>query len=310
MTEGLHSTPSEGAVPMNKIRLVIVTGLSGAGKTQAIKSLEDLGFFCVDNLPPALLGKMAELGSGTGGKIVRMAFGIDLRGGEFFGSTVDALARLELAGYPYQILFLEAADDTLVRRFKETRRPHPLAPEGRILEGIRRERQLLQELRGKATHIIDTTDLSPRKLREEVQRLITDDGEKPPIIVNIVSFGFKYGLPMDADLVFDVRFMPNPHYVEGLRGLTGSNAEVSQYVFRWPAARRFMKEITRLLEFLLPQYVSEGKSQLVIAIGCTGGRHRSVAVTEALAQTLRSKGYTVATEHRDAAKNLEESVEQ
>lgn len=294
---------------MNTIRLVIVTGLSGAGKTQAIKSLEDLGFFCVDNLPPALLGKMAELGAGTGGKIVRMAFGIDLRGGEFFGNTVDALAGLETAGYLYQILFLEASDDTLVRRFKETRRPHPLAPEGRILEGIRQERQLLQELRGKATHIIDTTDLSPRKLREEVQRLFRDNSEKPLIFVNIVSFGFKFGLPMDSDLVFDVRFMPNPHYVETLRGLTGSSAEVSQYVFRWPTARRFMKEIARLLDFLLPQYINEGKSQLVIAIGCTGGRHRSVAVAEALAQSLRSKGYTVATEHRDTAKNHEESVE-
>lgn len=294
---------------MNKVRLVIVTGLSGAGKTQAIKSLEDLGFFCVDNLPPALLVKMAELGADAGEKIGRMAFGIDLRGGEFFGSTVEALAALEKAGYPYQILFLEASDETLVRRFKETRRPHPLVPEGRISEGIRREWMLLQELRGKATHIIDTTDLSPRRLREEVRRLFNDNVETPPIFVNVVSFGFKYGLPMDADLVFDVRFMPNPHYVESLRGLTGASAAVSQYVFRWPAARRFMKEITRLMEFLLPQYISEGKSQLVVAVGCTGGRHRSVAVADALGQTLRAKGYAVGVEHRDSAKNDEESSE-
>ncbi|MCL5676342.1 MAG: RNase adapter RapZ [Firmicutes bacterium] len=285
---------------MKDLRLVIVTGLSGAGKTQAIKSLEDLGFFCVDNLPPAFITKMAELCIQSDGKISRVALGIDLRGGEFFGSTLKALEELEEAGFPYQILFLEASDDVLVRRFKETRRRHPLAPQGRILEGIREERERLQALRGHAPLIIDTSDLSPSQLREQVVQIFAGEQQQQRLIVTVVSFGFKFGLPLDADLVFDVRFLPNPHYVESLRPHTGRHPAVREYVERWPITRKFMRRLIGMVEFLLPHYISEGKTQLAIAVGCTGGKHRSVVVAEHLAQSLRQKGYTVLTEHRDA----------
>ncbi len=288
---------------MQDIRLVIVTGLSGAGKTQAIKSLEDLGFFCVDNLPPAFVSKMAELGAGTGGKVSQIALGIDLRGGAFFGSTVEALEELERAGYAYQILFLEASDQTLVRRFKETRRRHPLASEANVLDAIAEERKRLEQLRGRATYILDTTDLNPQKLRDEVIRIFGEDREATRLFVTIVSFGFKHGLPLDSDLVFDVRFLPNPHYVESLRPLTGAVREVRDYVFRWPVTRNFMRRLVDLLDFLLPNYITEGKTQLVIGIGCTGGRHRSVAVAERLAQVFRRQGYNVVTVHRDAERD-------
>ena len=285
---------------MKDLRLVIVTGLSGAGKSQAIKSLEDLGFFCVDNLPPAFITKMAELCAQSGGRISRVALGIDLRGGEFFGSTLKALEELEEAGFPYEILFLEAADEVLVRRYKETRRRHPLAPQGRVLEGIREERERLQALRGHAPLIIDTSDLSPSQLREQVVQIFTGDQQQQRLILTIVSFGFKFGLPLDADLVFDVRFLPNPHYVESLRAHTGRHPAVREYVERWPVTRKFLRRLTGLLEFLLPHYITEGKTQLAIAVGCTGGKHRSVVVAEHLARVLREKGYTVLTEHRDA----------
>lgn len=285
---------------MNDLRLVIVTGLSGAGKSQAIKSLEDLGFFCVDNLPPAFIPKMAELCVQSEGKISRVALGIDLRGGEFFDSTLKALEELEESGFPYQILFLEASDETLVRRYKETRRRHPLAPQGRVLEGIREERERLQALRGKASLIIDTSDLTPSRLRDQVVEIFTGDQQLQRMIVTVVSFGFKFGLPMDADLVFDVRFLPNPHYVEALREYTGRHPAVREYVERWPVTRRFMRRLVGLMEFLLPQYINEGKTQLAVAVGCTGGKHRSVVVAENLATALRGKGYSVLTEHRDA----------
>lgn len=285
---------------MSNIRLVIVTGLSGAGKTQAIKSLEDVGFFCVDNLPPALVGKMAELLEGSEGeKVRRVALGIDLRGGEFFGHIVAALSELERRGVPYQILFLEAADEALVRRFKETRRRHPLALEGGVLEGIREERRRLQEIRGRATFILDTTDLAPQDLRRAVIELFAGDGGQGRMFVTLVSFGFKHGLPLDADLVFDVRFLPNPNYVAGLRELSGEDERVRGYVFRWPVTRAFMRRLIGLVDFLLPQYIAEGKTQLVVAIGCTGGQHRSVAVANRLADVLQRRGYTVLRQHRD-----------
>ncbi|MHB9143742.1 MAG: RNase adapter RapZ [Symbiobacteriia bacterium] len=285
---------------MKDLRLVIVTGLSGAGKSQVLKSLEDLGFFCVDNLPPAFIPKMAELSVQSEGKISRVALGVDLRGGEFFDSTLKALTELEEAGFPYQILFLEASDEALVRRYKETRRRHPLAPQGRVLEGIREERERLQALRGRASVMIDTSELTPSQLREQVVDLFTGDQQLQRLIVTVVSFGFKFGLPMDADLVFDVRFLPNPHYVEGLREYNGRHPAVREYVERWPVTRRFERRLTSLMLFLLPQYISEGKTQLAVGIGCTGGKHRSVVVAENLAAALRERGYSVLTEHRDA----------
>lgn len=290
---------------MGDLRLVIVTGLSGAGKSQALKSLEDLGWFCVDNLPPALLPKLAELGEASGQRPGRIALGIDLRGGEFFGGTIEALQELESQSYPYQILFLEASDDTLVRRFKETRRRHPLAPEGSVLDAIRRERSELQALRGKATHIVDTTGLTPQQLRREVERLIGPGKDDAGLLVHVVSFGFKNGLPLDADLVFDVRFLPNPHYVKDLQPKTGLDAAVRDYVLGWPVTQKFLQHLQRFLEFLMPQFGSEGKTQAVIAIGCTGGQHRSVAVAEWVALQLQALGYIVSVRHRDAVHGRE-----
>lgn len=265
--------PGVGAV--DDIRFVIITGLSGAGKSQAVRSLEDMGFFCVDNLPPALIPKFAELCLQSGGKIKRIALVVDIRGGDFFDSTMDSLEELDRAGLPYQILYLEANDEVLIRRFKETRRRHPLAPQGRIVEGLAEERRRLEPLRGKASHIIDTTNMAPQELRRRVEELFGGDAPAARMIVNVVSFGFKYGLPLDADLLLDVRFLPNPHYVPSLRPHTGNEAPVREYVMRWPLTRRFLAKAWSLLAFLLPHYMNEGKSQLTIAIGCTGGQHRS-----------------------------------
>lgn len=284
------------------VRLVIVTGLSGAGKTQALKSLEDTGFFCVDNLPPAFIPKMAELCVQSEGKISRLALGIDIRGGEFFSQTLDALGELERAGFAYTILFLEASDAVLVRRYKESRHRHPLAGQGRIEEAIRRERRLLEELRGRASYIVDTSNLTVNQLRQEIVKLLGREipGARASLLVHVVSFGFKHGLPLDADLVFDVRFLPNPHYVESLRDRTGEDPAVNEYVSRWAVTQRFLRHLFSLLRFLLPQYEAEGKTQLTIAIGCTGGRHRSVVVASRLGEWLRGRGYCVTVQHRDA----------
>ncbi len=273
--------------------------MSGAGKTQAIRSLEDLGYFCVDNLPPTFIPKFAELCLESEGKIRRIALVVDIRGGEFFDSTFEALEQLEKMGFVYQILFLEAADEALIRRFKETRRRHPLAPEGRIVEALKVERRRLEELRGRANVIIDTTELTPAKLRQQVAAIFSREGVTPRLTISVVSFGFKFGLPVDADLVFDVRFLPNPHYVESLRELDGNDAPVRDYLFKWPLTQRFMTKLLDFVHFLIPHYTSEGKSQLVVAIGCTGGQHRSVVVVNRLAEMLRGRGHRVLVEHRD-----------
>lgn len=284
---------------MEDVQFVIITGLSGAGKTQAVRCLEDLGFFCVDNLPPALISKFAELCLQSEGKLRRIALVVDIRGGDFFDSTVEALEELERIGLAYRILFLEASDDIIVRRFKETRRRHPLAPQGRVIEGLAEERQRLENLRGRAHHIIDTSNFTPQELRHRVADLFTGEKAGGRMVVHLVSFGFKHGLPLDADLVVDVRFLPNPHYVPSLRPLTGEDKPVRDYVVQWPVTRRFMARVWGLISFLLPHYVNEGKSQLTIGIGCTGGQHRSVVVANILAERIRSEGHTVVVEHRD-----------
>lgn len=286
------------------MRLVIVTGMSGAGKTQAIKYMEDMNFFCVDNLPPALMPKMAELYAQSEGKLNRLALGIDIRGGQFFNHIVQALTELEKAGFAYQILFMDASDETLVKRYKESRRRHPLAQQGRILEGIRKERKLMQELRGRATKIIDTTKLKVTELRRDLTDFFNADTDGLGLHVNVVSFGFKHGGVMDADLLFDVRFLPNPHYVEDLKALTGETKAVQEYVMKWGVTQQFFKKLTGLIGFLMPQYIAEGKSQLTIAIGCTGGQHRSVCMAIKLADWLRERGYSVSVEHRDAPREL------
>lgn len=281
--------------------LVIITGMSGAGKTVAVQSFEDLGYYCVDNLPPALLPKFLELMKDASNNINKVALVIDLRGREFFDTLFESLDTLsDLTWIEEHILFLDAQDQTLVSRYKETRRSHPLAPNGLPLEGIKKERQLLSELRGRAQHFIETTNLKPKELREQI---VQKYGEREQKIfsVHAMSFGFKYGMPIDADLVFDVRFLPNPHYVEHLQPQTGLNPEVRDYVFKWAETQKFVDKWLDLLSFMLPQYKKEGKSQLVIAIGCTGGQHRSVALAEHVAKYF-SDQYTTHVSHRDIDK--------
>lgn len=289
---------------MKNFRLVIITGMSGAGKTQVIRAMEDLGYFCVDNLPPMLIPKFADLCAQSAGRVTRIALVVDIRGGEFFDALIHVLEEMEKQGYMYEVLFLEASDETLIRRYKETRRRHPMSPHGRISEGIIRERDRLEHIRGRATHIIDTSDLSTNQLREKIVTLFASEREDTRINITVVSFGFKYGIPLDADMVFDVRFLPNPFYVESLRRKSGETPEVSEYIWKWPVTQQFMEKLSGLVDFLVPNYIKEGKSQLIIAIGCTGGMHRSVFVANKIFEGLKIKGYKVNVEHRDIKHNV------
>jgi UPF0042 nucleotide-binding protein len=287
------------------IRFVIITGLSGAGKSETMHCFEDLGYFCVDNLPPILIPKFAELCAQSDGRINRIALVVDIRGGSFFDDIFDALEILEQNGFSYEILYLEAKEEVLVRRFKETRRRHPLSDGGSILEGIRAENERLQEIRGKATRIIDTSDISVRNHHELINQYYAEVPEQEKMLITVVSFGFKNGIPLDADLIFDVRFLPNPHYVDSLRELNGNQVEVLNYVLKWPITLRFLAKLYDFVDFLGPHYVKEGKVNLIIGIGCTGGRHRSVAVANKLGDYLRTKGYRVAAYHRDIDRRQE-----
>ncbi|AYB40847.1 MULTISPECIES: RNase adapter RapZ [Brevibacillus] len=283
------------------VNLLIITGMSGAGKTTAVQSLEDLGFFCVDNLPPILIPKFAELIIQSGRGIERVALVIDLRGREFFDSLFDAIDGLsEREGIHFQILFLDANDQNLVRRYKETRRRHPLSPTGTPLEGIMAERRLLQDLKGRANQIIDTSQMKPMQLRDKIINQYSQQSSEWTL--NVQSFGFKYGIPIDADLVFDVRFLPNPHYVDDLRPKTGCDSDVANYVMKWTDTQEFLARLIDFLNFTIPHYQREGKSQLVVGIGCTGGKHRSVAIAEHIGETFR-KDYQVRVTHRDIEKN-------
>ncbi|MFS0724701.1 RNase adapter RapZ [Paenibacillus sp. 1P07SE] len=284
--------------------LLIITGMSGAGKTIAVQSLEDLGFFCVDNLPPVLIPKFAELIESSKGKIGKVALVIDLRGREFFTALSESLNYIkDHYTIGYEILFLDATDSVLVQRYKESRRRHPLAEGGLPLEGIRHERRLLEDLKGWATQVIDTSNLKPAQLKERIVSRFTNH-DQPGIAINVTSFGFKYGVPIDADLIFDVRFLPNPHYVEHLRPNTGQHSEVYDYVMKWPETQTFLGKLLDMLNYLIPLYSKEGKSQIVIGIGCTGGKHRSVAIAEYLGRMLgTSETETVRVSHRDAERD-------
>ncbi len=285
------------------LHLVIISGMSGAGKTVAIQSLEDQGFFCVDNLPPVLIPKFVELMTQSGGKTNRSALVVDLRGREFFESLSDSLAMLDkIENLRYHILFLDANDESLVRRYKETRRRHPLSAEGSPFDGIMQERKLLDEIKGKANLIIDTSQLKPVQLKEKIIENFADLDQKGHLSVHVMSFGFKYGLPIDADLVFDVRFLANPHYVDSLRPLTGKDQSVYDYVMKWEETKEFVEKLEDFITYLVPKYQTEGKSQLVIAIGCTGGKHRSVALAEYIGNTLK-QGWNVTINHRDIKKD-------
>ncbi|MDP4179616.1 MAG: RNase adapter RapZ [Bacillota bacterium] len=285
------------------MRFVIVTGLSGAGKSQVVKHLEDLGFFCVDNLPPSLIPKFAEVCFQSRGKMEKIALIIDIRGGELFKDIFPGLAEIKAAGFNYEILFLEASDEVLIKRFKESRRNHPLSPEGRLVKAINEERKILQEIKNSANHIIDTSNLSTRQLKEELARIFVEGKHFEGLIISIISFGFKYGLPMDCDLVFDVRFIPNPYYISSLKKLTGKHEAVKEYVLKAKETETFISKLSDMLEFLIPNYIKEGKSQLVIGIGCTGGKHRSVAIADEVYRLLAEKQHRVVIEHRDIEKD-------
>ncbi|CEO87711.1 RNase adapter RapZ [Syntrophaceticus schinkii] len=289
------------------IRLVIVTGLSGAGKTQAIRCLEDLGFFCVDNLPPLLIPKITELCQQSGGKVKRVALVMDVRGTRFFGSLDEELRKLSHLGIKYEILFLEASDAVLVRRYKESRRQHPLEEDRSVLEAIKAERERLQGLRGAANIILDTTEMTVHDLKKSINEIFEDLDNGTRFSITMISFGYKYGIPLDADLVMDVRFLPNPHYVEELKNYTGLDDGVVEYLFSCKETKDFLNLYSDLLGFLMPFYIREGKTHLVVAIGCTGGQHRSVALAECLAAGLRSN-YQVQVHHRDLPRARVEEI--
>lgn len=285
------------------MRFVIVTGMSGAGKTSVLKFLEDINFFCVDNIPPALLPKFAELCYEQEGEIERVAMGIDIRGGKLFDDLFEVLSDLQHKGYEYEILFLDASDDVLIKRYKETRRSHPLSKNGSIQEGIQKEREILKDVKRKATYIIDTSQILTRQLKEQINRIFVENQSYENLMITVQSFGFKYGIPADSDLVFDVRFLPNPFYIQELKEMTGNDEPVSSYVMSFEESRTFLKKLVDMLEFLIPHYIKEGKNSLVISIGCTGGKHRSVTLTNALYNALGKDGHTLLLKHNDIEKD-------
>lgn len=280
------------------MRVVIVTGMSGAGKSTAMKILEDSGYFCVDNLPAALLKKFADLSLESMGKIQKIALGVDVRSGD-----IEELTRVLEEIPNKEILFIDASDDTLIKRFKETRRTHPLVSQGRVDEGIAAERREMEFLRKRADYIIETDNLLIRDLRSEMEKIFVENKDYKNLFVTILSFGFKYGIPLDSDLVFDVRFMPNPYYIPELKKKTGNDQEVREFVMNSDVSRKFLEKLEDLVEFLIPNYIAEGKNQLVISIGCTGGKHRSVTVARELYENLsKHEDYGIKIEHRDIGK--------
>lgn len=287
----------------DSFELVIVTGMSGAGKTVAMQSFEDLGYFCVDNMPPTLLSKFWELVKDSD-KIHKVALVIDLRSRAFYDEIIEMLRELEDTNFiASKIIFLDASDEELVARYKETRRSHPLAMEGRLLDGIQKERELLSDIRAQAQVVIDTSKISPRQLREKIFHSV-EESTVTPFHIETMSFGFKYGVPIDADIVMDVRFLPNPYYVKELRPKTGLDKDVYDYVMNSTDTEQFYQEFLHLLQFMMPGYIKEGKSSVVIAIGCTGGQHRSVALAKRIGEALQ-KDYPVHMSHRDMNKRKE-----
>ena len=286
------------------MRLVIVTGMSGAGKTTALKMLEDMGYFCVDNLPIPLLTRFVELFSEPEEEIKNIALGIDVRGGQDFSGLQEVLDEMDVKQVSYEILFLDAQDDVLIKRYKETRRQHPLSGSGRVDTGIAKEREKIMFLKMRATYILDTSKMLTRELKLELEKIFVKGESFCNLYITVMSFGFKYGIPQDADLVFDVRFLPNPYYIEELKEKTGNDPEVQDYVMENEKAQVFLDKLTDMVDFLIPNYILEGKNQLIIAIGCTGGKHRSVTLANALYQKLdKQENYGVRIEHRDIGKD-------
>ena len=287
------------------MRFVIVTGMSGAGKSTALKMLEDVGYFCVDNLPIPLVPRLGELLMVPSTEINKIALGLDVRIGQSFSEMETALSKLDAMKISYEVLFLDASDNVLVKRYKETRRTHPLAGPDRIDQGIRRERKELEFLRKRSTWLIDTSRMLTRELKKEINRIFVENKEYKNLYITVLSFGFKYGIPSDADLVFDVRFLPNPYYIEELRPKSGNDSEVRDYVMNNEKAGEFLEKLVDMIRFLIPNYIAEGKTQLVIAVGCTGGKHRSVTLANELFRVLQKEevDYGIKIEHRDIEKD-------
>ena len=285
------------------MRFVMVTGMSGAGKSSVLKMLEDMGYFCVDNLPIQLIPKFSQLAVESISTIDKVALGVDIRSGQNLEQLGDILINFEENNLPYEVLFLDANTEVLVKRYKETRRTHPLAREGRVDKGIELERERLKFLKKRANYIIDTSMLLIRELKAEIDKIFLEDGEYQNFIVTVLSFGFKYGIPSDSDLVFDVRFLPNPYYIPELKPQTGNDQPVYDYVMQAPQAVEFLEKLEDMLTFLIPNYIIEGKNQLVISIGCTGGKHRSVTLANAITKQLKKLSYGVKVEHRDIEKD-------
>ena len=284
------------------MEFVIITGMSGAGKSQAIKVLEDINYYCMDNMPPALLPNFAELCKSSSREVSRVAVVADIRGGIFFKDLFNSLNELKNMGIQYRILFLDASDDELVKRYKEQRRPHPLSTTGTIVDGIRNERLSLEEVKRRSDYIIDTTNMKLGRLKEELLNIFVRGSVTHNINITVMSFGYKYGLPQDSDLVFDVRFLPNPFYIESLKNYTGNDKNVQDYVLGFDVTNTFIKMLEDMLIFLLPLYIKEGKSSLVISVGCTGGKHRSVTISNIIASVLSKENYRVLLNHRDVEK--------
>ena len=286
------------------MRFVIVTGMSGAGKTTALKMLEDMGYFCVDNLPIPLLTRFVEMFSEPEEEVKKIALGLDVRGGQDFTGLQEVLDEMDEKQTSYEILFLDAQDDVLIKRYKETRRQHPLSGSGRVDTGIAKEREKIMFLKMRATYILDTSKMLTRELKLELEKIFVKGESFCNLYITVMSFGFKYGIPQDSDLVFDVRFLPNPYYIDELREKTGNDPEVQDYVMENDKAREFLDKLTDMVDFLIPNFILEGKNQLVIAIGCTGGKHRSVTLANALYQKLdKQENYGVRIEHRDIGKD-------
>lgn len=282
------------------MRIVVVTGMSGAGKRTALKVLEDAGYYCVDNLPVSLLDKFVELTSLPDSEITKVALGLDARAGQSFLEVTDVIAGLKERGYHIEILFMDCSEATLIKRYKESRRVHPLAVEGRIEDGVSKEREILKDIHKMSDYVIDSSKLLTRELKEELDRIFVTGEGYNNLIVTVMSFGFKHGIPSDADLVFDVRFLPNPYYIDELKHKTGLDKEVRDYVMSYAEAEAFLNQLEDMLTFLLPNYVKEGKYRLVVGIGCTGGKHRSVTLAEGLYNRLRDQGgYGINLQHRD-----------
>lgn len=284
------------------MQFVIVTGMSGAGKTSVAHILEDIGYYCIDNLPPTLISNFVALCQNSNLSMDKIAFVVDARSGDLVTRLGDEITELRKNGGRCEVLFLEATDAYIIKRYKETRRKHPHAGSGRVEDGIGKERKLLECIRGQADYIIDTSGLLTRQLREQILALFEERHHYENISINVVSFGFKYGIPLDSDLMFDVRFLPNPFYEPELKALTGLNHEVSDYVLKFDETQEFLKKLEEMVLFLLPQYAEEGKMQLVISIGCTGGKHRSVTIAESLGKYLSEKNYFTVMNHRDIHK--------